>query len=228
MSFRPYPVLTVFALICVAILIWLGNWQYGRFSAKMALDETEPNWEVLDGSVVPGSEVIVYAYVDGEAVWRRVVAVDTGTDIVFTTVELFYQVDPPVPCQGVDCGAGFRFSAKGFYKTVGNQNVFSGKDQPAEGIFYSFRPSRLAGILPQDTAARVSKQVFEPQTLQQVKNGRVTVDRNPFARLRLDDSLPAQRHFGYAITWWGLAMALLGVYLAFHHQKGRLRFRRGG
>jgi surfeit locus 1 family protein len=37
--------------------------------------------------------------------------------------------------------------------------------------------------------------------------------------------LPPQRHFGYAITWWGLAIALIGVYLAFHYQKGRLRFR---
>ncbi len=33
-------------------------------------------------------------------------------------------------------------------------------------------------------------------------------------------------HLGYAITWYGIACALIGVYLAFHHQAGRLRFGR--
>ncbi len=29
-------------------------------------------------------------------------------------------------------------------------------------------------------------------------------------------------HLGYAVTWFGLAIALLGVYLAFHIREGRL------
>ena len=61
----------------------------------------------------------------------------------------------------------------------------------------------------------------------QVVEGPATPVARYAARLRMDDSLPPQRHFGYAITWWGLAIALLAVYLAFHHQKGRLRFRGG-
>jgi surfeit locus 1 family protein len=32
-------------------------------------------------------------------------------------------------------------------------------------------------------------------------------------------------HLQYAITWFALAAALLGVYLAYHISKGRLRWR---
>jgi len=31
-------------------------------------------------------------------------------------------------------------------------------------------------------------------------------------------------HLQYAITWFGLALALLGVYLVYHHSRGRLTF----
>ncbi len=224
MRFRPYPIMTLFTLVSLVILVLLGNWQYGRFSAKMALDETEPNWQSLEGSVVPGSEAMVYAYADGNASWRRVVAVDDGEQVIFTTIELFYQVEPPVPCQGPDCGANMNFAAQGIYKTPGSRSVFASPDEAASGVFYSYSIDELADMLPSNLSGRVARDVFEPQTLRLVDNGRSMAGPNPFARLRMDDDLPPQRHFGYAITWWGLAMALLGVYFAFHHQKGRLRF----
>ena len=69
-------------------------------------------------------------------------------------------------------------------------------------------------------------EVFEPEVIRFVSESGPYLIDNPYARL--DDELPPQRHFGYAITWWGLAMALIGVYPAFHHQKGRLRFRNEG
>lgn len=225
MTVRLYPILTVFTAISIGILVWLGNWQYVRFTEKMALDESAPEWVHLEGRVVPGSEAIVYAYADGNASWRRVVAVDDGEYVFFTTIELLYQVEPPMPCQGPQCGAGLQFAAEGLYKEPGHGNVFSGTDDPASGIYYAFRPETLADLLPVDEAARISRNVFEPQTLRLTENGQSRSGPNPFARLRMDDSLPPQRHFGYAITWWGLAIALLAVYLAFHHQKGRLRFR---
>jgi surfeit locus 1 family protein len=31
-------------------------------------------------------------------------------------------------------------------------------------------------------------------------------------------------HLSYAMTWYGIALGLLAVYLAFHHQAGRLTF----
>ena len=47
---------------------------------------------------------------------------------------------------------------------------------------------------------------------------------------RSDTGLPASltqtppaKHLGYAVTWFGLAAALIGVYLALHIARGRLR-----
>lgn len=226
MKFRPYPVLTVFTLISLGVLVWLGNWQYGRFTEKMALDETEPDWQVLEGHVVPGSEVVVYAYADAEAAWRRTVAVDRGDKIVFVPVEVLYQIDPPLACAEENCGEGLKYAARGLYKTPSKKAPFASPDEPDKRIYYTFAPAMLAGHLSEANAARVSHEVFEPETVSIVADGQRRVGTNPFASLRPDDHLPPQRHFGYAITWWGLAMALVGVYLAFHYQQGRLRFRK--
>ena len=31
-------------------------------------------------------------------------------------------------------------------------------------------------------------------------------------------------HLNYAVTWYGIALSLIGVYLAYHYSNGRLRF----
>ena len=49
---------------------------------------------------------------------------------------------------------------------------------------------------------------------------------NPYVDPRTADPLPPERHLGYALTWWGLAGALIAVYAAFHIRAGRLAFGR--
>lgn len=227
MYFRPYPVMTVLTLISLGILIWLGNWQYGRFLQKMAIDKQTPNWTVLDGEIVPDSEVIAYYYVEGQAGWMRVIAVDTGDAVVYTPVEIVTQIDPPPVCTGDACPNG-RLSARGIFKPPFKRNAFTAPEDPDKRVYYMLDPKVFASVLPDEIAARVAPEVFEPQVIRFLSASGARLADNPYARLRLDDALPPQRHFGYALTWWGLAFALLGVYFAFHHQKGRLRFRKEG
>ena len=101
----------------------------------------------------------------------------------------------------------------------------STEDDPAAGLFYSFDPVELAKTLPADLAAKVGPRVFEPETLLRTDGAMPEPVVNPFAQPQLNERLPPERHFGYALTWWGLAIGLIGVYLALHHQRGRLRFR---
>ena len=227
MYFRPYPVMTVLGLISLGILIWLGNWQYGRFTQKMAIDKQTPEWTMLEGEVVPDSEIVTYFYAGARAGWMRVVAVDTGDKVVYAPVEIMYQIEPPLPCEGEACVAG-HVSTRGIYKPPFKRNTFTAPDDVGKRIYYVLDPLEFAGLLPDHIAARVAPDVFEPETIRMVDESGARVAENPYARLRLDDELPPQRHFGYAITWWGLAIALIGVYLAFHYQKGRLRFRNEG
>ena len=41
--------------------------------------------------------------------------------------------------------------------------------------------------------------------------------------LELNKTYPRNAHLGYAITWYGIALAL-GVYFVFHYQAGRVKF----
>ena len=51
-------------------------------------------------------------------------------------------------------------------------------------------------------------------------DGRATP--NPFALAPGADALPPERHMGYAITWYGLALVLIVIYFAYHGSVGRL------
>ena len=69
--------------------------------------------------------------------------------------------------------------------------------------------------------------VVEPDKMRVVLGAdmsRVRTAENPYATLTGRDPLPPERHFGYALTWWGMALGLIGVYIAFHRSQGRLRF----
>jgi surfeit locus 1 family protein len=47
---------------------------------------------------------------------------------------------------------------------------------------------------------------------------------NPFALAPGAEALPPERHLGYALTWYGLAVVLAVIYFAYHASVGRLSF----
>jgi surfeit locus 1 family protein len=50
--FRPLPLMTIFAILSVGILVWLGRWQWERFDEKSAL-ANEPVAEMTIASYQP-------------------------------------------------------------------------------------------------------------------------------------------------------------------------------
>lgn len=223
MMFRPLPVMTVLSVVAFAILIMFGNWQWGRYEQKMAQKGVEPAWAEITGRTLPGTERIVYAYADGAAAWREVTGFETDEGILFLPVAIIYAIDPPAVTPAAESRT---LTLRGLWHPPQKRNAFTTPDDPERGIYYTLDPERLAASLPADQAARVIPRVFEPETLQRIDNLSSAPAPNPLVQPGDSARLPPERHFGYAITWWGLAMALVGVYLAFHHQRGRLRFRR--
>lgn len=222
MTFKPYPVLTVLTAVSVVILIMFGNWQWSRYEGKMAAADAEPEWATISGTMLPGTVRQVYSLAGGSAAWRDVVLVETEEGAVFVAQTLHYGMEAPAPTL---ISEPQFFSARGIWHEAGHRNTFSTEDDPAAGLFYAFDPAALAASLPEDLAADVLARIFEPETLLRTDSAAPEPVVNPFAQPELAERLPPERHFGYALTWWGLAIGLIGVYLALHHQRGRLRFR---
>lgn len=230
MTFRPMPLLSVFTVISLAILVWLGNWQYGRYSDKLASAPETPALfkpvRVEVDTANPGMAQQVYGIIDGEAVWRRYlpgqIAGKAGIVLVLWDAT---SGTVPVPMAVSEAGP-IEYPANVFVREAGTQG-FGGRNDPAGNTWYHFDGEQMLGNLGYDVSE--APKVVEPDTLTIRLASDISRSReaeNPYATPVVRDPLPPERHFGYALTWWGLAIALIGVYAAFHHSRGRLRFKR--
>lgn len=232
MRFQPMPILTLLSVICIAILIVLGNWQYERFETKMAAQDAPERVEapametvtLVDLGDVPLQQV--YGVIDGEPVWRRYAPAELegAADWVLVLVGVTGGPNPkPISIREADSTQESPMLRRD--PTTYPRGLFANPDDPENDLWYTFDGQNLAEAYGFETAPVF---VLEPVKLKIVSSedpSRVRETVNPYAYETPPDPLPAERHFGYAITWWGMAMALLGVYLALHHARGRLRFR---
>ena len=231
MTFRPMPVLTVFSLISLIILVMLGNWQYARYADKLAnpslVEQAQTRVDItvkIDRSH-PGNVQQVYGFADSEPIWRRYApgtVEDTG-ESVLVMVEATGGARP-VPIAIADLPDSVTF--EGFVEErAASSSAFSAQDQPEADTWYRLDPAAIQQHLGVQTLPKLA----EPLQMT-VRNAadlsQVRATFNPYAFAKPVDPLPPERHFGYALTWWGMALGLFGVYVALHHSRGRLRFKK--
>lgn len=226
MKFRPLPVLTVFAAVSLAILLWLGNWQWERYSEKMAREVAGPQaWEqayISDQWPMPFK---VRTVLNGKPVWKIIVPIQAANDGArYAVIELVEGNDPPAlkPLENYPLVGQ---TVEGIYSKPQGPGRFTIDPDVDALTWYAFDASQLSAVFNLPPAA--DRPLFEPAKLKYTNaNGMAKSIRNPYADFHQGDPLPPQRHFGYAITWWGLAIALFVMYFVFHHTQGRLRFRK--
>ena len=235
LQFRPYPGITIAAVIATAILIGLGVWQLQRLQWKLALI-AEVNGH-MSAPPLPLSEALKDS---ADAMQYRRVALEGRFDnakeaYVFTTAaggEAVYHVLTPFLTDDghnllVDRGfvpkeklnPATRTPTDGATRLVGVWRMpdAPGTFTPAPDIAHRIWYSRdLKGIAEADHIQLAAPVVIEadatPNPGGWPKGGQTVVSfRN--------------EHLSYAVTWFGLAAGLLGVYLAYHVSKGRLRWR---
>ena len=229
MTFKPMPLLTGLSLVSLVILVLLGNWQYARYSEKIAkpveaAQEDVPGiYAVEIDRAHPGNLQNVYGFANSEPIWRRYAPgklVDTG-EAVLVMVEATGGPEPVPMSVGT---LPERVTFEGILAAkVANESVFNAQDNPEADQWYRLDPAGMSARLD---IAPVPK-VLEPITMT-VRNA-ADLDQarqtpNPYAYSKPLDPLPPERHFGYALTWWGMALGLIGVYLALHRARGRLKF----
>lgn len=229
MTFRPMPILTVFSVASLVILVLLGNWQYARYSEKIANPSTEE--QVQSGESVrviidrahPGNAQQVYGFADSEPIWRRYVPgkVDGSGEAVLVMVEATGGAQAlPVAIRDLPEAVTFDgiIAAK-----VATDSRFASRDVPEADTWYSLRPEEMAERLGLNASVRVAEPIIMiVRNREEPSRTRQTL--NPYAFAKPVDPLPPERHFGYALTWWGMALGLLGVYVALHRSRGRLKF----
>jgi surfeit locus 1 family protein len=225
--FRPLPILTLFSLVSLGVLLWLGNWQVQRMNWKTdllaqfemrgevnsfqdALCTQQDNYfspSITAAAPLSGAELRYYTLRD-EAGWVRISlmrvpsceASATGASqgrwmFVESAFETLRDGTHTTP-------AAWRIAPLPAPRGFGSTNT------PASNEWYVFDRAQMADALG-----------VEPD---QVLDVWAHADRGMPVAL---SAVPPAKHLGYAITWFGLALALLAVYLALHISKGRLRWR---
>lgn len=234
-TFRPLPALSIACAILLVALVSLGVWQVERLEWKLGLiadvnrnmvaapvtlnqalamsSRAQYRRVRLEGAFDNGKETYVFGTgVEGAPVFHvivpfhlkdgRVVLVDRG--IVPRDMR-----DPATRVRGLKFG---QVSVIGVWRTPDAAGPFTPKPDPAKRIWYSHDVTgiaRSAGIIP---AAPVIVEVD------------ATPNPGGWPRGGQTQANFRNEHLQYAITWFLMAAALMGVYLAYHASRGRLSF----
>jgi surfeit locus 1 family protein len=232
MIFRPYPGVTIAAVIAAAALVALGVWQLQRLTWKENLIAT------VNGHMqaAPVSLDQALAMNEDEVQYRKVALsghFDNAKEAyVFTTGEggklVYHVLTPFITDDGrtlmVDRGAipedrlapqsrqavEGRANVVGVWRVPDAPGAFTPKPVPQKHIWYA---RDLSGIAAADGVKLAAPVVIEADNTPNpggLPVGGQTVVNFP------------NNHLEYALTWFGLAAGLIGVYFAYHISKGRL------
>jgi surfeit locus 1 family protein len=236
LTFRPYPGLTIACALLFAILCGLGVWQLERLHWKLALI-AQVNSHI---AAAPLALDTVLAMRADEAQYRRVSLTGrfdhTREAYVFTTAEgaAVYHVLTPfttnngkvlmvdrggVPKEKLDPATRAAGNIEGDVQVTGVWRVpdppgaFTPPPDAAHRIWFA---RDLAAIAAADHLSLTAPVVIEADAAP-----------NPGGWPRGGQTVVSFRnqHLSYAVTWFGLALCLLGVWLAYHISKGRIGFK---
>lgn len=234
LRFRPLLWPTAIFLPALALLVGLGVWQLDRREEKLALIarvETALAAEPVSLDVALAGELASADYMrvratgifvheresylftrgpDGRPGYRvltpfrldddRLVLVDRG--FVPETLR-----EPGTRAEGQVAG---RRMVSGVLRVLGPRGIFAAEPDRAQRVWYARDPADIARTLGIQVAAPV---IIEADAVPNPGGWPLAgwtrgEFRNP--------------HLGYAVTWFGLALALIVIYLAYHRSQGRL------
>ena len=238
LRFRPSPGATIATVIALVILCWLGTWQLGRLEWKLALiDQVNAN---LKADPLPLEQILTfpgdsaqyrrvtlagrfdhakeaYAFTSsaaGEGVYHVLTPLTVADGRVFLIDRGSVPervLDPAKRAAGNPQGV---VRLTGVWRTPDPPGAFTPPPDRARHIWYA---RDVAGIAVANDLRLAAPVVIDadatPNPGGWPLGGQTVVEfRN--------------QHLAYAVTWYGLAACLLGVWLAFHISRGRLAWGR--
>jgi surfeit locus 1 family protein len=239
LGFRPMPVLSVLTVLCLAILLYLGQWQWEKFKLKSqptlpvvaqapvavtaALESPNPEYQtvIVDG-ISDQRTLLIGAVQDSVRGFRLFTPVILEAGMVFVDRGF---VDEAALARIVEPPSQVRYT--GVLRKGAKANAYTPDNDPAKNQwFWPDIPvmTRLLGL--QSVPATSGRDYYVALSKVDPLGTGQTVD-NPYASPQGANPIPAERHLGYALTWWGFGLALVGVYIGLHVRTGRLTFGHG-
>ena len=233
MTFRPYPGLTIACALLFAILCGLGTWQLQRLQWKLAListvdrhmaaapvsldtilamrpDDAQYRRVTFRGRFDHAKEAYVFTTDAGAAVYHVLTPfrTDHGKTLIVDRGEVPKEkLDPATRAQGNPSGD---VGVTGVWRVPDAPGAFTPRPDTAHRIWYA---RDLGAIAAADQLTLSSPVVIEadasPNPGGWPKGGQTVVSfRN--------------QHLSYAVTWFGLAIVLLCIWISYHISKGRI------
>ena len=237
LHFRPLWKLTFASAVLFAILISLGVWQVNRLHWKLGLiaqvdrnmhaaplstDEAlamgqaaQYHRVVLDGRFDNSKEAYVFGTENAAPVYH-VIAPFTTNDgrefLVDRGVVPKEKLDPETRLAGRTAG---ETHVVGVWRTPDPPGAFTPTPDTAHRIWFAHD---LKDIAKADGITKLAAPI--------VIEADATPNAGGWPRGGQTVVTFRNEHLQYAITWFGLAAVLFGVYIAYHVSRGRLRFGR--
>lgn len=224
------------ALPVLALLLGLGTWQMQRLGwkqgvlAELAAAQALPPVPAPDnpapfahltatGRLRPGVEALLGLEVRGPVLGASLIAVLDREGAPPLLVERGW-----VPLQG---GAILRpegeVTLTGYARFADRRSLFAARDDPAGRRFYSFDPRAIAASLGVPDAPPYALAVVVPAAPLGPSGFGATppAQRGPVPDAAHGFPSPGNPHLGYALTWFGLALAWIAIFSLW--ARGRLR-----
>lgn len=230
MKFRPLFWPTFFALPALAVLITLGSWQLQRlhwktelidqFKARSQAEAIYPHKDILefqhvmlDGRFLHEKTIYMTGKTyEGNAGFHVVSAFETNKGDLFLVNRGWVSEAYKEPEDRAFSVKEEEVSLSGIVRVPQRQGSFVPNNEPERGFWFTLRPEEVARHLELATAET---------------NYFIDVVRQPDEELTLPIAAEIKidvrnAHLNYALTWYGIALSLIGVYFAYHHSLGRL------
>ena len=236
MRFRPFLGLTVACAILFAILCGLGTWQLERLQWKLALiatvnghmaaapvsldqitamkpDDAQYRRVTLHGQFDHGKEAYVFTTDAGAAVYHVLTPFKTDDGKLLMVDRGEVPKEKLNPASRAAGNVAEDTQITGVWRAPDAPGLFTPPPDAAHRIWYA---RDLSSIAAADHLALSAPVVIEadasPNPGGWPKGGQTVVSfRN--------------QHLSYAVTWFGLAIVLLGVWFSYHFSKGRIAFK---
>ena len=237
MTFRPFLWLTVVTLPALLVLVGLGTWQLGRlqwkndlidsFEARVAappvavpasgaaIDPIEFRQLDLTGRFLHDKEIFLTGRTyEGNAGFHVVTPFELADGRLILINRGWVSEGYKDPAKRAFSRVDGPTTVAGILRKPGQKGYFVPENEPAKGFWFTLVPAEINAHLGLGTVAIDSFYADAIRT-----SAVVTLPIAAKTELNLRNA-----HLSYALTWYGIALALIGVYVAFHMQASRLQF----